>query len=250
MGYRLDEIDKRIIYHLMKDARNTSAPQIADDVSVSAGTIRNRINQMQEHGILIGFHANVDFERSEGYLTNLFTCTAEIVHREEIIQRIFAISGVINVRELMTGRGNVQIKAIGKDTNDLARIARELTNIGIEIEDEGLIRNERFQPYQKYGPDKERSQLSMTDLISLSGESDVVETVISADAPIANKTLKEADQAGLIGDELLIIAIERDDSILTPKGSTRIQPNDVVTVFSRKGVSDQSLQGFTEQAPG
>ena len=32
MDYRLDEIDRRIIFELMRDARNTSAPTIADAV--------------------------------------------------------------------------------------------------------------------------------------------------------------------------------------------------------------------------
>ncbi len=244
MGYRLDEIDKRIIYRLMQDARNTSAPQIADEVNVSAGTIRNRVQKMQEHGILTGFHANVDFERVDGQLTSLFICTVEVPSREGLAQRILEIPGVINVRELMTGRGNLHVKAVSDDTGDLSRIAYELSNYGLEIEGEDLVQNERYHPYHQFGPDEQRGHISMADLVSLSGEADVVELVIDTDAPIANKTLKEAGQEGMIGDELLVIAIERDDTVLTPKGSTRIQPDDVVTVFSREGVSKDVLREF------
>ncbi|WP_227376202.1 Lrp/AsnC family transcriptional regulator [Haladaptatus halobius] len=244
MGYRLDEIDKRIIYRLMQNARDTSAPQIADEVSVSAGTIRNRVQKMQEHGIITGFHTNIDFERVDGRLTSLFTCTAEVPSREGLAQGILEIPGVINVRELMTGRGNLQVKAVSEDTSDLSRIANELSNRGLEIENENLIQNERFHPYHQFGPDERQGHISMTDLVSLSGEADVVELVINSDAPIANKTLKEAGREGLIGDELLVIAIERDDSVLTPKGSTWIRPDDVVTVFSRGGVSQDVLREF------
>ncbi len=245
MGYRLDEIDRRIIYYLMRNARDTSAPQIATEVNVSSGTIRNRIQQLEDHGILTGFHANVDFERVDGRLTNLFTCTAPVPNRETLAQRILDIPGVINVRELMTGRGNLQVKAVGNDTSDLSRIARELSNRGLEIEGEDLIQNERFQPYHPFGPDKEGRHISMTDFVSLSGEADVAELAISGDSPIANKTLKEAGTEGLIGDDILVIAIERDDSMLTPRGDTRIRPDDVVTVFSREGVSDDALEGFS-----
>lgn len=41
-GYRVDEIDRRIIHALMTNARETSAPMIAEEVTVSAGTILNR----------------------------------------------------------------------------------------------------------------------------------------------------------------------------------------------------------------
>jgi len=245
MGYRLDEIDRRILYYLMQNARDTSAPQIAGEVNVSSGTVRNRIQQLEDHGILTGFHANVDFERVDGRLTNLFTCTAPVPNRETLAQRILEIPRVVNVRELMTGRGNLQVKAIGNDTSDLSRIARELSNRGLEIEGEDLIQNERFQPYQPFGPDKEGSHISMTDFVSLSGDADVAELAIGEDSPVANKTLKEAGAGGLIGDDILVIAIERDDTMLTPRGDTRIRPDDIVTVFSREGVSDDALEGFS-----
>ncbi|MFH5801888.1 winged helix-turn-helix transcriptional regulator [Haladaptatus sp. CMAA 1911] len=245
MAYRLDNIDKRIIYYLMKDARDTSAPTIADEVNVSAGTVRNRISQLQENGIITGFHANIDFEEADGRLTNLFSCTLQMPMGEKLAQQILEIPGVINIRELMTGRGNVQVKAIGDGTTDLSRIAYELTECGLEIEDEDLIQNERFHPYHEFGPDEPGDHISLTDLVSLSGNADIVEVAINPEAPVANKTLREAGEEGLIQDDLLVIAIEHDETVLTPKGDTLIRPNDVVTVFSRGGISDSILQSFT-----
>lgn len=55
-------------------------------------------------------------------------------------------------------------------------------------------------------------------------------------------TLKEAGERGLI-DDLLIISIERDDSILTPKGTTRIRPADVISVFSLAGIEPDYIGG-------
>lgn len=54
MANRLDEIDKRVLYHLAADARDTSAPAIAEEVNVSAGTIRNRIRQLEADGTIKG----------------------------------------------------------------------------------------------------------------------------------------------------------------------------------------------------
>ncbi|WP_440007956.1 winged helix-turn-helix transcriptional regulator [Halomicrococcus sp. SG-WS-1] len=245
MGYRLDEIDRRIIYHLMRNARDTSAPQIADEVSVSPGTIRNRIQQMEDHGIITGFHAAIDFERTDGRLTNLYTCTADVPDREALAKRIFDISGVVNVRELMSGQGNLQVKAVGTDTNDLARISRELTDHGLQIVEESLIQNEISHPYHPFGPDEGQGRLELTDFMSLSGDAEVVEFVVDEGAPIAGRTLEEAGKEGLIETELLVISIERGDTMLTPKGETRVQPDDVITVFSRGGVSKDLLTGFT-----
>ena len=54
MANRLDEIDRRVLYHLAADARDTSAPAIAEEVNVSAGTIRNRIRQLEADGTIKG----------------------------------------------------------------------------------------------------------------------------------------------------------------------------------------------------
>jgi len=66
MDTRLDEIDRRIIHALMDDARTISAPTIAEELNVSPGTIRNRIAQLEENGVITGYHASIDFERAEG----------------------------------------------------------------------------------------------------------------------------------------------------------------------------------------
>lgn len=41
-----------------------------------------------------------------------------------------------------------------------------------------------------------------------------------------------------------MIAIERDDEILTPRGHTQIRPDDLVTVFTRKGASEAAIEIF------
>jgi hypothetical protein len=200
---------------------------------------------MEDHGIITGFHAAVDFERTDGRLTNLYTCTADVSDREALAKRIFDISGVVNVRELMSGQGNLQVKAVGTDTNDLARISRELTNYGLEIVEESLIQNELSHPYHPFGPDEDQGRLELTDFMSLAGEAEVVELVVDEGAPITGKTLEEAGKEGLIESDLLVISIERDDTVLTPKGETHVRPDDVITVFSRGGVSTELLGGFT-----
>lgn len=50
MDYRVDKIDKRILYYLAQDARNTTAREIAEEVDVSPGTVGNRIEKLENSG--------------------------------------------------------------------------------------------------------------------------------------------------------------------------------------------------------
>lgn len=241
--HRVDEIDRRVVYALMADARDTSAPMVAEAVNVSAGTIRNRINRLEEHGIIAGYHAHVDFERIGGRLTNLFMCNAPFERREAIAQWVRALPGVINVRELMGGRMNLHVLAVGADTDDLRRIGRAIAELGIEIEDEALVQNESYSPYTPFGPDDEPLK-PPTDFISLAGDSEVVEVTVRTDAPLAGLTLEEAGEQAMLSEDLLVVTIERDGTILTPHGDTTIRSDDVVTVFAQAGVDEGTLSAF------
>lgn len=244
MTNQLDEIDKRIIYHLTNDARNTSAPTIAEEVNVSAGTIRNRINQLEDEEIITGYHAGIDYERVERRLTDLFVCHAPVPDRETLAQQVLDIPGVINVKELMAGRGNLHVTAVGTDMDDLTRIARALSNLGIEIETEDLIQHEFSCPYQPFGPEEKREQQVMTNTVNLTGDAEVIELTVGEDTPIADRTLEQASENGLLDDEVLLIAIERDETIITPKGHTQIQPGDIVSIFSPETSSESILHAF------
>ncbi|SER55078.1 Lrp/AsnC family transcriptional regulator [Natrinema salaciae] len=244
MDTRLDEIDRRIVHALMDDARTISAPTIAEEVNVSPGTIRNRIAQLEDRGVITGYHASIDFEQAEGHLTNLFMCNAPVSEREAIAQQARIIPGVINIRELLTGRRNLHVLAVGADTEDLRRIARSLSDLGLEIEDEVLVQSETTQAYSPFGPGNETREAMLTDFISLSGDAEVAEVTVDRDAPVAGMSLQEAARRETFTDDTLVIAIERDDTVVTPHGDTKIRPDDIVTVFSRNGVTDETITSF------
>lgn len=247
MEYRLDDIDKRILYHLARDARNTSAPDVAGEVNVSAGTIRNRIKQLEAEGILEGYHAHIDYEQAEDLLTTLFTCTTSIADRGALAKRVMGIPGVVNVREVMTGREDLRVKAVGADTDDLTRIAGAIIDLGIEIEDESLVRREHHQPYRAYGPENARRGPSITDFMSLGGEAEVVELTVGDAARITELSLHEANDRGVLDDEVLVIAIERDGTVITPRGTTTVHAGDIVTLFARNGMTESLERAFSEE---
>lgn len=247
MEHRLDEVDRRILFRLMEDARDTSAPDIAEEVNVSAGTIRNRIHRLEDLGIIRGYHAGVDFELAAGKLTNLFVCSAPVSDREKLAKQVLEIPGVVDVRELMAGQRNLHVTAVGDDMNDITRISRAIEALGIEIEDEDLVQRHYERPYHYFGPDDGAHTSSLTDFISLTGGAEVLELTVSEGAPIAGLTLEEANADGLVGDDVLVVAIERDGKIITPRGETTIESDDLLTVFSQRGRADELVGSFTDE---
>lgn len=244
MDYRLDEIDRLTLYYLGSDARDTTATEIAEQVNVSAGTVRNRIKQLEKHGIIRSYPAHIDYERADGLLTGLFVCSASVSERNHLAREILDISGVVNVRDVMSGDNGLHVKAIGEDTTSLQRIASEIETLGITIEDESLIKEEYHQPYQPYGPADAKHSQPATNVLSLVGDAQVVDLTVTEDAQVAGKTLAEAKEQGLLDENVLVVAIERADEIISANGCTEIRPGDLVSLFSPDGVQNDTLDGF------
>jgi len=244
MEHRVDEIDKRILYYLAGDARNTAAPEIAEEMEVTAATIRNRIRQLEEVGILQGYLADIDYKAIDGHVTYQFDCTVPIPDRGRLAQSALEVSGVVTVRELMTGNANLAITVVGSDTADIGRIAGELSDLGIEIENESVIENEYHQPYNPFGPEDVPVGPSLTDFMSLAGGAEVVEFTVSEGAEIAGLSIEKSVEEGLLADEMLVVGIEREGDVLTPKGETVLQTGDVVSLFSKTGLEKDALEVF------
>ncbi|ERG99146.1 MAG: K+ transport system, NAD-binding component [Haloquadratum sp. J07HQX50] len=91
---------------------------------------------------------------------------------------------------------------------------------------------------------------SIVDFMRIGDQAEVFEITVEPNAPIADKTLQEANEDGLIGKETLIVAIERegDDDPITPRGSTRVEKEDLLTVYSTKGATPDvtDIFGHTE----
>lgn len=146
----LDELDRTILYVLQEEARKTAASDVAERMDVSASTVRNRINRLEEQNVIRGYHADIDYEQAEFQLFTLIVCTAPIPDREKLASAALDVSGVVHVREVMTGVENVHIAAVGRDGDDLSRIGRELSALGFEIADEDIIRSEHAVPYDGF----------------------------------------------------------------------------------------------------
>lgn len=244
MHPQIDSVDEQILYYLTEEARHTSAPDIAEKVDVSAPTVRNRIRRLEEEGVIRGYHADVNYQKVGGRLTNHYVCSTGNRDREEMAQRVLKVPGVINVREIMSGRGDLRITVVGTDTDNLTRIAQGIISLGIEIDDEDLIHREYFRPYAPFGPRDEEVPLPVLGVAGIAGDADVVEVIVREHAPIAGKTLREANEEALIPSDVLVVRINRDEGSITPTGETVVKQNDFVTIHSRSGVTEKTLETF------
>ena len=150
----LDSVDRSILHHLQENARN-NITDIANEVGVSGNTVRNRMEELEEKGIIKGYSVDIDYKEAGLDLHFAFTCTASISKREELARDILAIPGVIEVREFMTGQENIYLEALGTDAEDITRIAHEIDELGAEIHIEKLIRNDFSKLFSTFAPSEE-----------------------------------------------------------------------------------------------
>ncbi len=150
MGRNLDDVDRSILYLLQKNARSTTAETMADKVGVSASTIRNRIDQLEDDGIIKGYHPEIDYEAANLPLQITFVISAPPTDLEHYSEKIREIQGVIDVREMLTGRRNVHVDVVGTSTSEVTRITDAIHDIGVEIESSEMMRQRHVQPFNHF----------------------------------------------------------------------------------------------------
>ncbi|WP_436934179.1 Lrp/AsnC family transcriptional regulator [Halovenus marina] len=151
----IDDVDRAILYALQTDARKMSSGDIAERTGTSDSTVRKRIQRLESDGIIKGYSAEVDYQRSGYPLRMLLYCTASIPERGDHIDEILEIDGVVSVQELVTGDQNLLVTAVGESDSDITPVAQELLELGLTVADEVLVRSHETTPFGKF--DSERN---------------------------------------------------------------------------------------------
>ena len=150
MGRDLDDVDRSILYLLQRDARNTTAQEIGDAAGVSASTVRNRIDRLERDGIVKGYHPEIDYEAANLPLQVTFIVSAPPSELKQYSEEIRGIQGVIDVREMLTGRRNVHVDVVGTSTSEITRITDSIHDTGAEIESSEMMRRRHVQPFNHF----------------------------------------------------------------------------------------------------
>jgi len=86
---------------------------------------------------------------------------------------------------------------------------------------------------------------AIRDFMAVGGGGEIFELTVAEGAPIAGRSLIDADSDGLLPQETIIVAIVRDGDLHIPGGESDIQPGDTVTIFAKNGPSDDITDAFT-----
>lgn len=151
MHMDLDETNRGILYLLQRDARHATTEDMGEAVGVSASTVRNRITDMEERGVIRGYLPDVDYNQAGLQLHVFFICSAPNPERAKLAKKARDISGVISIYEVLNGGDNIQIEAVGTDTDDMARINDELSEIGLDVVNSKVIKSTHLQPFDHFG---------------------------------------------------------------------------------------------------
>jgi DNA-binding Lrp family transcriptional regulator len=147
----IDDVDSAILYALQEDARTMSSGDIAERTGTADSTVRKRIQRLESEGVIKGYSADVDYQRSGYPLRMLLFCTASIPDRGDRIPEILAIDGVVSVQELVTGHENLLVTAVGETDEDITPVAQELLDMGLTVTDEVLVRSHETTPFGEFG---------------------------------------------------------------------------------------------------
>lgn len=146
---QLDAVDYAILYHLQEDGRQ-AVTNIADELQVADNTVHNRLQDLEEKGIIEGYQANVNYDQAGIQHHYMFVCTARVSQRESLAREARAFPDVTEVITLMTGKNNVYIIGSATKKDEISNLAYNIDDLGLSIEQEHLIRNHVRQPFGRF----------------------------------------------------------------------------------------------------
>ena len=136
----LDEIDRKIIRVLEKDAR-TSLRKISELVDVSLGTVSNRVKKMERNGVIMGYSVVLNPDEIGWELNVVIGLRIQKGRLIEIQEKIAKDSRVHGVYDV-TGDFDSMVIARAKNRNDLDDLSKNVLSIdGVERSITHLVLN-------------------------------------------------------------------------------------------------------------
>lgn len=123
-NYEIDDIDLKILSHLMLDAK-TPYTEIAKKVFVSGGTVHVRMKKMEEMGIVQGTTLQLDYSK----LGFDVTCFLGIYLQksslyDDVVEQLRQIPEIVKIH-YTTGDYNIFSKLHCRDTNHLREVLQD-----------------------------------------------------------------------------------------------------------------------------
>ncbi|QSW98919.1 Lrp/AsnC family transcriptional regulator [Haloterrigena alkaliphila] len=134
----------------------TNSTIIGEQIGVAASTVRNRINKMEDAGIIRGYHPEIDYDEAGYPLHYLFMCYASTDERTDLVEHVLeTVPGVVRINELFDAEINVVVEVIAADAETLDATNEQLKACGLEVKRGEIYKTTHVQPYDHFGTDLE-----------------------------------------------------------------------------------------------
>jgi DNA-binding Lrp family transcriptional regulator len=123
----MDELDRQILDILRRDAR-TPYTEIADDIGTSEGTVRNRVEQLTEEGVIERFTVST----RTGNVKAMVEISVDVNVQAEGLTEQMAEWTMVDFVWQVSGEADIVLVVDATDTsslNDLITRARELDEV-------------------------------------------------------------------------------------------------------------------------
>jgi DNA-binding Lrp family transcriptional regulator len=146
----LNNLDRRILHLLQVDARAATDTSIASETDVTGTTVHNRIKQLEEQGVILGYNPEINYERAGYPMRVLFICSTELSQRSGMAERALDVRGVVNVREMLAGEENLHVEVVAEGTSDVKKSTQQLDELGLRIITSNILAEEHIQPWNHF----------------------------------------------------------------------------------------------------
>lgn len=124
MTQNIDELDLKILRELQENARK-SFRDVAEELEVAEGTVYNRVNKLQEKGIIKGYKADIDFSQLGYDIKVLIGMVVQGKHLVEVEQKIAQEKNISAVYDV-TGEYDAMVVASFKSREELNKLVKKI----------------------------------------------------------------------------------------------------------------------------
>ncbi len=117
---KLDDTDRAILEALQADAR-TPFSEIARQIDMSSATVHDRVNRMEEAGVITGYHANVDPKEVSLGISAFVGLRVEQGREKDTLKKLQEIEGIQEVH-LTTGSWDVLARVYARNADELREL--------------------------------------------------------------------------------------------------------------------------------
>ena len=147
----IDDVDRSILHQLQLDARQTDT-EIAEKVDVTSTTVRNRLDKLEDQGVIRGYHPEINYEQAGYPLHVMFVCTANPNELDTLTEQILDVRGVVTTRDLLGGQRNVHVEVVAGTVREIEEIRNELASLGMTINSSEIISETQVQSWDHFYP--------------------------------------------------------------------------------------------------